>query len=152
MSEREDESQVLGLLRVYGIESNRLAHRYATAAAVHPTDLEALELLGRDGVDDTGMTVGALGTALGLSSAATTGLVDRLESAGHVERIRDPRDRRRVNVRVAGEALAMATVHFGPWLERLEGVTSRLNDADLEVVTRFLVDVVAATRAASSHP
>lgn len=148
MAEREAEAaRVLALLRAYAIESNRLAHRYAAAAAVHATDLQALELLSRD---ELPMTIGALGTALGLSSASMTGLVDRLEAAGHVERIRDDADRRRVHVRVTKGALDVATAHFGPWVEGLHQAMDELGDEELAVVSRFLTAVVAATRDVAS--
>ena len=48
--------------------------------------------------EDNRMTAGELGRALLLSSGAMTNRLDRLESAGLVERIRDPRDRRGVLV------------------------------------------------------
>jgi DNA-binding MarR family transcriptional regulator len=37
---------------------------------------------------------GWLGVQLGLNSAGTTTLIDRLERRGYVERVRDTRDRR----------------------------------------------------------
>src|SRR4029078_6794164 len=55
------------------------------------------------------MTARELGPALLLSSGAMTNRIDRLETAGLVERVRDPRDRRGVagalaaNGRAAGE-------------------------------------------------
>jgi DNA-binding MarR family transcriptional regulator len=48
--------------------------------------------------DDNRMTAGELGRALLLSSGAMTNRIDRLEAAGLVERVRDPRDRRGVLV------------------------------------------------------
>ena len=48
--------------------------------------------------DDNRMTAGELGRALMLSSGAMTNRIDRLEAAGLVERVRDPRDRRGVLV------------------------------------------------------
>jgi DNA-binding MarR family transcriptional regulator len=48
--------------------------------------------------DDNQMTAGELGRALMLSSGAMTNRIDRLEAAGLVERVRDPRDRRGVLV------------------------------------------------------
>jgi DNA-binding MarR family transcriptional regulator len=48
--------------------------------------------------DDNRMTAGELGRALMLSSGAMTNRIDRLETAGLVERVRDPRDRRGVLV------------------------------------------------------
>src|SRR5436305_6596474 len=51
--------------------------------------------------DDNRMTAGELGRALLLSSGAMTNRLDRLEAAGMVERVRDPRDRRGVLVGLA---------------------------------------------------
>src|SRR3954464_12879839 len=48
--------------------------------------------------EDQQMTAGELGRALLLSSGAMTNRIDRLETAGLVERVRDPRDRRGVLV------------------------------------------------------
>ncbi|GLW30366.1 MarR family winged helix-turn-helix transcriptional regulator [Actinoplanes regularis] len=66
----------------------------ADAARMHPTDwaaLSALNLAGR-------LTSGELAERTGLTSGATTRLIDRLERAGHVRRVPDPADRRRVVV------------------------------------------------------
>src|SRR5581483_7599348 len=59
-----------------------------------PTDLECLTLLREGG--PTG--AGELAEALGLTTGAVTGVVDRLERAGYVSRRADPADRRRVMV------------------------------------------------------
>lgn len=44
------------------------------------------------------LTAGRLATLSGLSTGATTGMIDRLERAGQVRRIRDVNDRRKVLV------------------------------------------------------
>jgi DNA-binding MarR family transcriptional regulator len=44
-----------------------------------------------------------LGRVLGMTSGAATGLVDRLEQAGHVRRTPHPRDRRRQLVQITAE-------------------------------------------------
>jgi len=46
------------------------------------------------------VTAGELAVATGLSTGALTALIDRLERAGYIARFADPRDRRRVLVRV----------------------------------------------------
>jgi DNA-binding MarR family transcriptional regulator len=55
------------------------------------TDLRALELV----IDQPGLTSGRLAERSGLTSGAVTGVVDRLENAGYVERKSDKADRRR---------------------------------------------------------
>jgi DNA-binding MarR family transcriptional regulator len=54
-------------------------------------DHKALGIIAAEGP----LTAGALAHLTGLSPGAVTGLVDRLERAGHVERGADPADRRR---------------------------------------------------------
>ena len=60
---------------------------------LNPTDLRCLDWL-----SEGGMSAGELAEATGLSSAATTTLLDRLERKGFVQRERDSADRRKVIV------------------------------------------------------
>ncbi|MEV6410090.1 MarR family transcriptional regulator [Kribbella sp. NPDC051718] len=66
----------------------------AEAAGLNATDYFALNLL-----DLTGpQTSGELARWTGLTTGATTRLIDRLEEGGHVRRVLDPADRRKVMV------------------------------------------------------
>jgi DNA-binding MarR family transcriptional regulator len=69
-------------------------HGQASAAAVGlgATDLYAINVLQLSGP----MTSGLLAAHTGLTTGATTRLIDRLERAGHVRRVPDPADRRKV--------------------------------------------------------
>jgi hypothetical protein len=72
-----------------------IADRLGLSAADH----KALNIITRA----VSLTAGELAQQTGLSPGAATGLIDRLEAAGCVERSRDPADRRRVVVRpIAG--------------------------------------------------
>jgi DNA-binding MarR family transcriptional regulator len=66
----------------------------AEKVGLNATDLKVLRLLG-----ETSMTAGQLAEHIGLTAAAVTALVDRLEAAGYATRERDEVDRRRVTVR-----------------------------------------------------
>lgn len=144
MPDRRRQERVLELLRAYAVDSNRLAHRYAALAEVHPTDMQALEVLSRG--TDRLLTIGELGDALDLSSGSVTGLVDRLEHAGHVERVRDPADRRRIHLCVTEGAMDVAVSFFGPWAQRLHAAMEDFSDAELETIARFLEAAVATTQ------
>lgn len=61
------------------------------------TDFFCLNIIALEG----SATAGDIATRIGLTTGATTRLIDRLEAAGFVERVRDARDRRRVNVQPA---------------------------------------------------
>jgi DNA-binding MarR family transcriptional regulator len=58
------------------------------------TDHKCADVLARQGA----MTAGDLASYTGLTTGAITGVIDRLEKAGFVRRVKDPDDRRRVIV------------------------------------------------------
>jgi len=140
------QTEVLGRLRACGSAMQSLAAQFAAQAAVHPTDLHALDHLSRWG---EALTVGELGVALDLSSAAVTGLVDRLERGGHVERFRDPGDGRRVRVRMTPRAHALAGEVFGTYGARLCDSMTAFTAEELGTISAFLD---AATAAAEARP
>ncbi|GAA3757392.1 MarR family transcriptional regulator [Plantactinospora mayteni] len=74
----------------------------AARLRLNRTDLRALDIiLGRQA-----LTAGDLAAALGMSPAATTTVIDRLERAGFVVRTRDTGNRRRVMVEPTDTARA----------------------------------------------
>jgi len=86
-------------------------------------DLQCLNSLVESGTT----AAGELARAVGLTSGAMTRMIDRLEGAGYVRRVRDPADRRRVLVELVPERLAAIAHHFEPmgrlWQEELSGYT-----------------------------
>jgi DNA-binding MarR family transcriptional regulator len=73
----------------------------ASAIGLGTTESQALSYLAVHG--DSGQT--ALAQVLGLTSSASTALVDRLERQGVAERVRHPRDRRRTIVHLTVRGL-----------------------------------------------
>src|SRR5689334_21547951 len=97
-----------------GGDVDRLTGVAAGFNRLNRTDLRALEVL-RAG----GMTAGDLARALSVTSGATTRVIDSLVAAGHVRREGDPRDRRRVLVRLTPAAVLLVDRTF----ERLRADT-----------------------------
>lgn len=159
MPERPIEEQGPGmravhLLRAVTVELDRLGGRFAAENNLHPTDLRALIALLDAARAGTPATPGRLGAELGLNSAGTTALVDRLERAGHVRRVRDTADRRRVLLEVDEHAVALGWRFFGPLIHEVVAVVEQFDDDGREVVERFLAgvrDAVAARGADSSR-
>ncbi|MET7396956.1 MarR family transcriptional regulator [Dactylosporangium sp. NPDC005572] len=138
MDDQDPGLRLVHLLRGLTVEFDLLAAEFAAANRLHPTDLRALIALLDAGRDGTVATPGWLGEQLGLNSASTTGLIDRLERAGHVRRIRDTRDRRRVHVVVEERAVALGWAFFGPLITEVVTATRAFSDAELDTVRRFL--------------
>src|SRR5262245_57499161 len=68
------------------------------------------------------MTAGELADATGLTTGAVTGVIDRLEKAGYVRREDDPKDRRRVIVRVVPKRIA----EIAPLFDDLAAATAEV--------------------------
>lgn len=131
-------------LRALTVELESVGSEFASRNVLHATDVRALiALLDRS---RAGMvaTPGWLAGHLGLNSASTTALIDRLESRGLVTRTRDEADRRRVALHVTDAAQDMGWAFFGPLIDRVQTVAEGFSDADLDIVRAFLDQVITA--------
>jgi DNA-binding MarR family transcriptional regulator len=79
-----------------------------------------------------------LGTLLGISSGSATGLVDRLESAGHVRRQPHPSDRRRLVIAPTDTAARNVIEVLRPMLDDLDALGEQFTDQEQSVVERYL--------------
>jgi len=121
---------------------------FAAQQGLHPTDVLALSHVRAAEDRGTPVTAGGLTRALGLTSGSVTAVVDRLERAGHLERVRDTADRRRVFLRYSPSGRAVADEFFLPLVDRGDTVTEHFTAAELEVVRRWLA---ATTADMASH-
>jgi DNA-binding MarR family transcriptional regulator len=114
-------------------QSVLLSEAIARRAGLTPSDLEVLGVIEQRGP----LSAGQLGEATGLSPAAVTGLIDRLERAGVAARRPDASDRRRVLVEGAAGAGPIAALYAALErdMQRLLGSRSR---AQLKVIADFL--------------
>src|SRR5919198_212837 len=120
--------------------------RGALARRLGLTDSEVLAVqhLARAGE----LTPGQLGALLQLSSGGTTGLIHRLERAGHVSRHPHPRDGRSTVVRLTPAIAASATEAWAPFVAEVDALASAMSEHEQEVVRAFLE---AAAEAAEHH-
>ncbi|WP_033821354.1 MarR family winged helix-turn-helix transcriptional regulator [Kitasatospora sp. MBT63] len=137
----DDGNRAMGLvhlLRALTVELDRFGGEFAALHGLHPTDLRALiELLDADRAG-TAATPGLLGGRLGLNSAGTTALVDRLERLGLIRRGRDTADRRRVLLAVDERAVELGRSFFGPVIGELVTAMAGFDPAELDTARRFL--------------
>ncbi len=101
---------------------------------INRTDQRCLDILDMHGQ----MTAGQLAAESGLSTGAVTTLLDRLERAGYVQRVRDTVDRRRVLVEMTDEARARAWEIWGPIAEEANAWMKNYSDAELVFLLGFL--------------
>ncbi|WP_158970857.1 MarR family winged helix-turn-helix transcriptional regulator [Chachezhania sediminis] len=101
--------------------------------AMHQTDLECLFII----TLGTDVTPGQLAQETGLTSGAITGVIDRIERAGYIRRVRDTGDRRRVFLEPVWprieEIRAINRRANRAWLDEL----ARYSDAELDVLLDF---------------
>lgn len=135
----EDRRQRLAyLLRRMNVELDQLGHQFAAQHRLHPTDMRALVAIMDAAHGGQAMTPSRLGEELQLTSPTVTALVDRLERQGHLRRVRDQRDRRRVSLEIAPQAMALGAEFFGPLNRELLAAMDTFSDGDLGVAGRFL--------------
>ncbi|MCY0958202.1 MarR family winged helix-turn-helix transcriptional regulator [Streptomyces sp. H27-H5] len=140
----DDNLELVHLLRAVSVEFGLHQAEFAAHHGMHPTDVRALICLLDAERAGEAATAGLLGARLGLNSAGTTAVIDRLERLGHVARVRDGADRRRVLLRVEPEAVRLGRAFFGPLIDRLLAVQGTLDPTEREAVRRFLTAARAA--------
>jgi DNA-binding MarR family transcriptional regulator len=127
-------------------EASALGILYSSAVArvlgISAGDLECLDFV----ATHQPVTAGALAGATGLTTGAITGVIDRLEKAGFVQRVRPNSDRRKVLVNTTEAFLEQVAPLFEP-MQRLQGgVIERCSEAQLRQVASFMALSVEAAR------
>ena len=152
-SRRETERQEIALLlRRLAVELQAVGQRFADLHGLNRTDVRALVAIMDAARAGRSLTAGALGTAVDLSSASVTALADRLERVGHLRRVRDEHDRRRVVLEMSETAMAAGGEFFGGLQRDLTSAMSAYSDHDLAVVRRFLLDMTEVIERHSREP
>ncbi len=136
-----DRQELALLLRRLTVELDAVGQRFADLHGLNRTDVRALVAVMDAARRGTSLTAGGLGEAVDLRSASVTALVDRLERVGHLRRVRDPEDRRRVSLEISDSAMAAGAEFFGGLQRDLVAAMSGYSDEELEVVARFLAEM-----------
>jgi DNA-binding MarR family transcriptional regulator len=131
-------NELIGLLQQIAEGLARLNHTMATASRSHPTDMTALSVLARAG---SPLTVGELAERLKLSAGAATSLVDRLEQAGHVQRVRDSGDRRRWHLQITDTADQLARGVLNDFVHHTRTRLAGYTPDEMATARRLLADV-----------
>ena len=134
-------AEVALLLRRLTVELDAVGQRFAGLHGLNRTDVRALVAIMDAARRGEALTAGRLGEAVELRSASVTALIDRLERVGHVRRVRDPADRRRVTLEMSDAAMAAGAAHFGGLQRELLAAMDGYSEEQLAVVRRFLTEM-----------
>jgi len=131
--------QVILGARDYGVSTVLFRHAVGETLGVHVTDMECLFLLFSRGF----ATPSQLARYTGLSSGATTAMLDRLEKARLIERRPNPEDRRSTHVVIVKESAAKVAPLFGSVRQAQDRLVSSFSESELEVLAGFFGRSVA---------
>lgn len=133
---REIVATMLGEMRRSSTRTVMFHAAIAERLGLNPSDHKCADLI----CNEVGpVTAGRLAELTGLSTGAITGVVDRLERAGFVQRVPDPQDRRRVVISGCAEGRAPDVRHlFIPLMTGMVAVCEDYTDEELKLIMGFM--------------
>ena len=131
-------------LREYGTAYGVLGRVFAERLRLHTSDANALVAVIEAEERGEPISAARLATRIGLSAAATSSLLNRLEGAGHLVRDRTGTDRRIVTLRSTPQVHRRVDEFFDPLGDRLEALMATYPPEFLQQVDGFLGAVIAA--------
>ena len=117
----------------------RINHVVARRAGLSESELVTLEHLSREQIGPA-----EVARRLEVSTAAATGIVDRLVARGHVERQPHPGDRRRTELVLTDSGRSETVGHLMPMFVALDRLDRGFSADERVVVERYLAGAVKA--------
>ncbi len=118
---------------------SRVTHAVSRRSGLSQTELVTLEHLSREQIGPA-----EVARRLEVSTAAATGIVDRLVSRGHVERRPDAVDRRRTELHITDSGRGEIVGHLMPMFAALDRHDASFTEEEKAVVERYLRGAAAA--------
>ncbi|SFR27625.1 DNA-binding transcriptional regulator, MarR family [Lentzea waywayandensis] len=135
---------VMHRLRDWVIDFAELNQHLAAWMRLPGADANALGQIIWAAETDTPLSPAQLSRQIGMTTGATTILLNRLEAAGHVHRTRESTDRRRVTLRPTPDARERARQFLGLAGTEIANVLHTTPPAELRTVATFLARMTAA--------
>lgn len=131
-------TSVMEAMRAYRAAEVAMRRRTQQAMDMGENELLVLRFLARARQHGESVTPAVLSRYLGITSASTTALLDRLEKSGHVTRAPNPADRRSVIIASSEKSDEEIRHTLSAMHERMMGVVRGMSAADRETVIGFL--------------
>jgi DNA-binding MarR family transcriptional regulator len=134
LSKRDELKQrLIRAVREYGIANVLYRHAVGAQMGLNATDMECLGVLFFQNIS----TPTELARRTGLTSGATTAMLDRLEKSGLIERRPNPSDRRGSLIALAKSAAAKYGKLFEATRQAQDALISRYSDEQLALMADF---------------
>jgi DNA-binding MarR family transcriptional regulator len=130
--------RVLRLARLAGDETSRVYDGFGLSRP----EFDVLATLRRAG-EPYALSPGALAASMMMSSGGTTARLDKLESAGLVQRHPDPADRRALLVRLTDDGFRVVDTAVTAGLDRQQQLLAHLSDSEQRRLSALLRRVLA---------
>ena len=135
---------VLKALREYRAAEQSVRRSTRDSMGMGETDLLALRFLLRAQASGETVVPKDLSRILGITSASTTSLIDRLVASGHVRREAHPSDRRSVIIVPTPESDQEVRLTLGAMHRRMMAVAEGLSADEARIVVQFLSRMASA--------
>ena len=124
--------------REYGISTVLFRHVVGETLGVNVTDMECLALIFFKGL----ATPSELARYTGLTSGATTAMLDRLERARLIERRPNPEDRRGTLIVLTNERTEELDSIFAASRKAIDKLTSSYSESELKIIADYFSRLV----------
>jgi DNA-binding MarR family transcriptional regulator len=129
-------------LQAYQRSTQTFDDEVGRVLGLNPADLRCLDWL-----TEGSMSASRLAEATGLSAAATTAMIDRLERKGFVRRRKHETDRRQVLVEMTDEGQARTWALYGPLVKDGMPLLAAFDTAELAAMRDHLIAIRGITDA-----
>ena len=130
-------SQLSVLIRRYQRDTDAFDQAVSQRLGINRTDLRCLDWLLERAAMPGGITPTMAAEAIGLSPSTVTSVLDRLEQAGYVRRVRDTQNRRQVLIEPTARLLKRVEEIFLPVVSDAAQQLGAFSPDELEVLIRF---------------
>ena len=146
-------SAVVDGLRAFAAADAELGREFARSRLMHASDAAAIVEILTAETHGQVLTPARLAKRIGLTAGATSTLLNRLESAGHVVRTRDHPDRRIVGLHSTALIHDDAESFFAPIAIAINAVLARYTAEQLDTFAEMIAKINATTSLThQAHP
>ncbi|MCT9821257.1 MarR family transcriptional regulator [Microbacterium sp. W1N] len=141
------EQRVTAALARYRAADAAMHTRARQASGMTDNELRIVQFLMSENDSERAVTPTLIARHLGITSASTTALLDRLERSGVVQRARHPSDRRSLHIQMTPRGYDTVDTSLEVFADALRRVSSELSASERRTVVGFFDRLTAEAEA-----